>query len=157
MVIITQQLSTVVNLHETPVYPSPWKNACYVMISLDQGSPSMINSVADLHRQISVRCMSSARMEFSKGMNRPIGSGSVKRKASPLKYMVMLENGGWDRFPSVTMYSNGSNLMLDADADAWCVHPLRLGGCAHGIVTKTADNSCGVLVGGGGGYNYPLL
>ena len=114
----------------------------------------MINSVADLHRQISVRCMPSVRMEFSKGMNRPIGSGSVKRKASPLKYMVMLEIGGWDRFPSVTMYSNGSNLMLDADADgaadARCVHPLRLGGCAHGIVTKTADNSGGVLVGGGG-------
>ena len=96
----------------------------------------MINSVADLHRQISVRCMSSARMEFSKGMNRPIGSGSVKRKASPLKYMVMLENGGWDRFPSVTMYSNGSNLMLDADADARFAR-----GCVHGIVTKTADKT----------------
>ena len=40
--------------------------------------------------------------------------------------------------------------MLDADADARCVHPLRLGGCAHGIVTKTTDNSGGVLVGGGG-------
>ena len=80
-------------------------------------------------------------MEFSKGMNRPIGSGSVKRKASPLKYMVMLENGGWDRFPSVTMYSNGSNLMLDADADARCVRSWL---CSWNSDQNCRQNSGGV-------------
>ena len=32
-----------VYLHKTPVTPSPWNIACYMMITVDHRSPSMIN------------------------------------------------------------------------------------------------------------------
>ena len=31
-----------VYLHRTPAYPSPWKRACYIMITVDCGSTSII-------------------------------------------------------------------------------------------------------------------
>ena len=36
-------VTVIVYLHETLVCPSPWNSACYVMITMDRGSPSMIS------------------------------------------------------------------------------------------------------------------
>ena len=39
-VIVKQQI--IVYLHRTLAYPSPWKSACYIMITVDRGSTSII-------------------------------------------------------------------------------------------------------------------
>ena len=40
-----------VYLHKTPVYPSPWNNACYIMITLDSSSTSTIQTLG-IHRGV---------------------------------------------------------------------------------------------------------
>ena len=70
------------------------------------------------------------RRLISNGMNTPSVSASVKRQASDWIHwntLWRLKIGGrGDRFPRVTMYTMGSNLTLDAAADARCVHPFNV-------------------------------
>ena len=34
-----------VYLHKTPTYPSPWNNACHIMVTVARGLPSMVELV----------------------------------------------------------------------------------------------------------------